>query len=258
MAKRIYSATAGAGLDSEGTKSLSLYLEVDKSGYPETKNFTLDKLLRSLVTNTIDASGHSSVGLDFEDYELIDLTIDEDLTGTVVNLPANCVVYLKVTKGSTDTFTIAGLSGTPDERQQGLTGLYYRITSIDSHSMIERINSDYNVSLTTDKLSSESGTVTSFDHFNMIIRKDMMLLHGRFNFTTSESLTTLTISYTDANISFVNSLAPLSIVITNVTDGGIELAQAFATEDSIAILFSDTIGTSKNLLINISGTIHIE
>ncbi len=131
MAKRI------SGLTEKTTKNLSYLLEVDEpsGATSETESQTIETLLRTKVQSTVSWANLNTLTLSFAGVEHINLAIAVGISGVtaaiaLTNIPSDCEVFLKITKGSGLLITFPGTSyGFYD---QTATTLYFRITSIGS------------------------------------------------------------------------------------------------------------------------------
>lgn len=206
MAKRIMDLT------NQGTNAADYYVEIDKTGDVETKRMSM-MVVHGQIENDIDATGLSSQLVTFGSYNCLQVTIDQDCSLNIQNIPTTDVT-LVVIKGSTDIATLTGVvDAVSESRQDGETVLFYRIYEKGSNAYAIRINNQYSDTLVIGDLTPNLGTINSLDHFKWKIEGTMCNINCELTYTPDPLLLnghklTITLSNFDPTLLYgINSLA---------------------------------------------------
>lgn len=176
MAKRITDLGIQVG------KDYDLKLEVDKSGFPESKQVDLSTLLQTSATNNVDASGNATYTADFSGYDIINLTIDQDCQLSFTGLSEGISNYLIVTKGVSDRVTFQGIGGYSDTRQTGITGLHLEIIDRPGLIYVRQLNNQWPGNLASNKFTAVGvATITSFDYVRYTLTENQCLIYGKMD-----------------------------------------------------------------------------
>lgn len=200
-------------------KSFDDYFVQDRTGNLEAKSQSYNIVLRSMVYDIHDESGNSSGTLDFTDYELIRLTIDQDFTATITNVPINSKAYIEVTKGATDTiiFSGYGLSGSASIAQNA-TDLKFEVININSDIYVRQIESQtQSGSLSSAAVTASSGvTITTFYWFNWTINNNLCTLSTKLQLSFDGTVTdNFTINCATFPLVMYNDDEAMSVYRTN-------------------------------------------
>ena len=257
MAKRIYSATAGVGLDIESTFDFDQYYEVDADAYLETKAIKAETLLRTRPSASFDRSGLGTTAITYSTYNNAIVTITTDNVITIGALGNNETCYLTVEKAAANLVTFSGatLLGTIDAYQTNRTELRFRLDSVDGGIIISQLNNQFGDSLVSTDLTPSSGTITSFSYFNSTINDNICNFEAKFTYTPSASISTVQIDLSNWDVTKYNSGA--SACPISATEGVLP-APCVATieEDTLYITYFTAITGAS--IISVNGSFRIK
>jgi len=194
MAEQTADARIYDYVNTQTTKDLTAFYDVDKSGYDAARKES-GNTQRVLATLVQDSSGDATPAVDFTNYELIILTVNQASNAITVTMPNNTVVYLLVDKSASNLVTFTG-STVADARQVGASDLFYKISNVSGIKYIERIDKQYESSITEGNTTVDIGNISSFDHLTISVQDKMAFVHGQFTFIANATDTEIGIGFT--------------------------------------------------------------
>lgn len=241
-------------LGTSATKDLAASTIVDKSGYSEAKQQTLN-VQRVFANTSQDSSGDSTPAIDFTNYEHIDLLIDRDSTITIT-MPERTKCYLRISKGTSDLVSFYSVT-VDDGMQYGLGTLIYELVKLDSTIYAKRVNRQTQITKTSGNLTSSYGTITDFDRFKVFTEGNIANVNGHFYFTPSSARDNYTISIASLGLQFKDTVNDVSCRITVTGSDTLISASGVMSASSLILNFESNLSTSNEYDIYISGVIPI-
>jgi len=256
--KRTYSLTQEPDIDFDA------FIPNDKSGNTEALSYKTSTLLRKKVVNELDESGNSSGTVSFSDYNLINLTINQDYDATIAGIGAHEVVILRVDKGSTDIFSVVNPTSDvirPESVQKGLTVLFYaiyNITSADAGDTITLVKPLINqLEDNAITITADDGTVTATGLAKSVVNNNVC--HFEFSFTYESDLGGTVHEFTLSNWNVTKAYASTTACYSHVIQSGSAvISNAKTSASDLRIDLSSSISTSAATYILVSGSFKVE
>lgn len=265
MAKRIYSATPGAGLTVSTVRDKDMHFEGDVDGYSETKAIPFDTMFHSKITSSQSDTGSATATADFTSYEAIQSTIDEDCLITVTGMQDESVYWLKVIKGASDMVTFYGVGGEYiiPSHQYGKTVLYFRITHYDTTSddtiIIEPVMTTEQSSLITSKFSGTGFTVSSLTYFDYTLEGTKCNFEMLLTIEMTAAQSAVTVNIADWAILKLNAALSTPCACEVIKNGATNITKsAIVNETSMIVTFDSAVAISDSITIMANGPFQIQ
>jgi len=254
MAEQTADARIYDYVNTQTTKDLTAFHDVDKPGYDAAKKES-GNVARQLATLEIDGSGDATPDADFENYELIKLTIDRTSVINLLNIPANTKVHLHVIKGAAHVATFYYLTPVHESYQTGKTLLIYEIVkgATDSDIYINRIDDQESTAIAEGVVTANEGTFASFDHLKVFVDGKMAHIHGLFVLDVSG----LAAPQNTATFDFTLPYTPLYAYSSINIYSGLFPCTAVVSATGISIVFAANIANGNTISFYINGIIPI-
>jgi hypothetical protein len=224
-------------LTAETTLPLDYYFVIAKDG-AVPKKILCDTLLRSQKRLQENYAGDSSATIDFSDYTLANIVIDEDFTLTISEMPDGSTAWLYVAKGSSDNLTISGYDYLNAGVQQGRTKLLYRIDHLYSYVVVTQVDVDEVSYLSQSDIDvvTYGNSFTSFSNFNWALNGNLLTVQSRFTINLAGSSSSFKMDL--SNYDFIPYNTSTNVSVTALKSAALVPASGIITTDSITVYFS--------------------
>jgi hypothetical protein len=221
------------------------YVALAKDGNPPVA-MLLNDLLRQRPELIQDGTGGGTEIVDFTDDSLIQVTIDQNTTIDIENVPDKSTNYLRLKKGSANIATFIGDLGFQEIAgvQHGRSDILYEITTATTSGgnkiILKQVDNqktgavpEVNISITS------AATISSFDYFDYSINNNICTVNFEFDIQSTGTPSSIAGTISGFNVLPIRSTpAAATAWIVSVPAPGIYVTQAYLSNTNFQIQLS--------------------